>query len=82
MTDKEKHFLVGLLIATLFSLINPWLGFGLAVLAGALKEVYDYYQNSKYIKAGRAPIHGVEFLDFLATAAGGAIPLLLYLLVI
>ena len=54
--DKQLHLLCGFAIG-LISL-------PLAVLAGAGKEVYDYYHQDK---------HSVEFADFAYTACGGAI---------
>ncbi len=77
--DKEQHFLAGYCIANisngLFQLLLPkdmkhrvlvstLLGFGMSVLAGATKEIYDA-QNPK--------THTADINDFLATAAGGAI---------
>jgi hypothetical protein len=77
--DKEKHFLVGYGIANvsngIFQLLLPkdmkhrvlastLLGFGMSVLAGAGKEIYD----------ARHPLnHTADINDFLATSAGGAI---------
>ena len=49
----------------------------LVVVAAAVgKEVLDWLSNMRAVKAGLMPTHGVEFLDALATCAGGAVPLL------
>jgi cell division protein FtsX len=60
--DKKLHLIAGALIcfvgAILFG-IN--VGFGLAIFAGIVKEVYDHF----------TPGYQVEFLDFIATFAGG-----------
>lgn len=37
-------------------------GFVICLLVGALKELYDYFNQDR---------HSVEFLDFLATCVGG-----------
>lgn len=77
--DKEQHFLAGYCLANvsngLFQLLLPkdmkhrvlvstLLGFGMSVLAGAGKEIYDA-QNPK--------THTADINDFMATAAGGAL---------
>lgn len=58
--DKVLHFGVGFVISLVMSLIDPWLGFLAAVMAGLAKEFYD--------RTGRGH---VEFMDFWWTGAGG-----------
>ena len=60
--DKANHLAYGLAIFCIVGLVSPIAGLAAAVIAGALKEAYD--------STGRG---NVEFLDFVATAAGGAI---------
>jgi len=61
--DKGCHFIAGFIIALIASVIVGGLvGFGIAVLAGVLKEAYDQY---KY--------RGADFVDLFATVAGGAV---------
>ena len=66
--DKQAHAWACLAIMLGVSLFaNPLFGFGAALLAGALKEVWD----------GRG--HGTkDFWDFVATAAGAGVGLVLY----
>ena len=77
--DKVAHFCagtfigaVGLVLAIFFG-GNMFWPVGLAAAVGALKEVMDYMANQKALKAGLPKPHGVEFLDFAYTAAGGLI---------
>lgn len=88
MNDKVKHFIVGALAAFVASMLwvliarltgavraqDAWLVAILgAAIAGATKEVADWLDNR--IQPG---MHGVEFWDVAATAAGGvalALPL-------
>lgn len=65
MNDKLMHFCAGLLIALAVGWVfSPLVGLLAAWCAGAAKEFYDYLN----------PVgHSVEWLDFLATAAGGAV---------
>ena len=60
--DKRAHFVVGFLIAAIVGLVNPFLGFGAAALAGLAKELYD--------ATGRGT---PELMDFVYTVAGGAL---------
>jgi hypothetical protein len=56
--DKANHFIYGILIYTTLSLIHqPLTGLIVCILAGALKEVYDY------------PKH--DYKDFIVTVLGG-----------
>lgn len=84
--DKLEHLIVGALVAALgiaiavvaqaawpsFYKAHPW--FLAAILAGAMvgaaKEGEDRLDNLLMHARGEAPIHGVEWLDFLATMAG------------
>lgn len=80
--DKVKHFLFGAVLsvaglavwsatghagpgATLLSTFATALAFGLA------KEALDAWDNWQARKAGQEPVHSVDPLDVLATAAGG-----------
>lgn len=57
--DKRKHFIAGLVISILVGVFNPWIGLGVGILAGALKELWD--------KKG----HGApEWMDFVFTCLG------------
>ncbi len=76
--DKANHFFYGSLIflAALAIFRRPDAAYGLVVLAAVGKEALDKLSNMRAVKAGLLPTHGVEFLDALATCAGGAVPLL------
>ena len=76
--DKANHFFYGSLIflAVLAISRRPDVAYGLVVLAAVGKEALDKLSNMRAVKAGLMPTHGVEFLDALATCAGGAVPLL------
>ena len=76
--DKANHFFYGTLIflAALAILRRPDVAYGLVVFAAVGKEALDKLSNMRAVKAGLMPTHGVEFLDALATCAGGAVPLL------
>lgn len=63
--DKFIHFLMGYSVAATFA-FNPVVAIGCAVILAGSKELYDYILN-RYFGAQ----HGVEFLDFIATVAGG-----------
>lgn len=76
--DKANHFVYGAAIAVAVGLVASQLGLpvvicsvGAAAIVGVAKETLDYYQNWKAKKAGLTPMHGVEFMDFAATALGG-----------
>lgn len=60
--DKAGHLIAGLLVYCVAGLASPTAGLAAAAVVGVLKEAYD--------STGRGH---VEFLDFMATAAGGAI---------
>ena len=63
--DKLKHLLTGIGISLVFGvLFSPLIGLIAAAIVGALKEIiWDWL-----LKRGTP-----EFLDFLATALGGAV---------
>ena len=63
--DKFKHLLAGIGISLIFGVqFSPLIGLIAAAIVGALKEIiWDWL-----LKRGTP-----EFLDFLATALGGAI---------
>ncbi len=68
MNDKLMHLLAGVAISLLFGWLthDVLIGFTSALLAGIAKEVYDYYGNGTS-----------DFNDFIATAQGGAIGLII-----
>jgi hypothetical protein len=70
--DKANHFIYGLLIFGVVSLYSPLAGLIAAVVAAAAKEASDAYINYKATGSVFQGPHGFEFLDFLATSAGGA----------
>jgi len=63
--DKLKHLLAGIGISLVFGVqFSPLIGLITAAIVGALKEIiWDWL-----LKKGT-----LEFMDFLATALGGAI---------
>lgn len=83
--DKANHVVYGAVIALLATggavalqfvgVVVPavYVGVAVAALAGAIKEGADWLSNRAARLAGAQPTHGVEFLDFFATACGGAI---------
>ena len=81
--DKSHHFIAGALVGDVAAVAvilagHPEYAWGaalaLAMLAGAFKEALDWRDNH----LADAQVHGVEFMDALATTLGGvavAIPL-------
>lgn len=63
--DKQKHLLAGLALSILAGLfVYPLIGLATAAVVGALKEIiWDWL-----LKKGTP-----EFLDFVATVAGGVL---------
>ena len=63
--DKQKHLLAGLALSILAGLfLYPLIGLATAAVVGALKEIiWDWL-----LKKGTP-----EFLDFVATVAGGVL---------
>jgi hypothetical protein len=72
--DKANHAIYGSLIFLIGFAITRRMdvSYGLVVLAAVGKEALDWLSNQRSEK----PTHGVEWLDALATCAGGAVPLL------
>lgn len=60
--DKQLHTFAGFGIALVFGLWFPWLGLGLGVIAGGVKEYWDSRGNGC-----------VELLDFVFTIVGAGI---------
>jgi len=72
--DKANHVVYGAAIAAVLSIIlGPLPALLAAGLVGALKELADAVSNWQARRAGLVPMHGVEWLDFAATLAGGAL---------
>ena len=67
MTDKILHFMAGAFISVVVGYLTrmPILGFLVACVIGLIKEFWD-------IEHGTA-----EFLDFIATASGGFLVMLI-----
>ena len=61
-TDKQGHFIVGLLIYTIIHFISPIIGLGAVAIAAVGKEIYDYFHQDK---------HTPEIADAVATILGG-----------
>lgn len=79
--DKAKHFAAGVLVFLLAGAWMAWLGYpgvsrhtGLvaAVCVALAKEFADAVGNELARRDGRAPPHGVEFADVVATGLGAA----------
>ena len=72
--DKVKHVLVGCAISAPITALclyfgwNIWMGFVTASIVGVLKEISDSSNSNNE-----------EFLDFMATAGGGLLPVLAYM---
>lgn len=79
--DKANHVIYGALVALaalvmfhLFSVEHaPALALAVCATVGIAKEVVDYISNTLNLRAGRPAHHGVEFLDAVATVAGGVL---------
>ena len=81
--DKANHVLYGGLVFIVVAYLAAMIGHSTARarLAGLLaaaafglgKEARDWFANRKAVAAGEAPAHGVDGMDVLATAAGGAL---------
>lgn len=72
MNDKMKHLLAGLAISLLFGWLtrDVLIGFTSALVIGIAKEIYDYYGNGTS-----------EMNDIIATAQGGAIGLIILIMI-
>ena len=69
--DKKLHFLAGLIICILFSIINdPITGIGGAICAGIAKECYDDHIYG-----------GFDWQDMVMTWVGGCVGFTLFALV-
>lgn len=69
--DKTLHIIAGAIVALLGYALG-YDGFGFAVIAGILKEVYDFVQNTIAERKGLPHPHTVDFSDFMWTMGGGA----------
>ena len=72
MNDKAYHMVAGFIISMLFGWLahDALAGFTVALVAGVVKEVYDYFG------------HGTsELNDIIATAQGGAIGLIILIMI-
>ena len=69
--DKQAHFIGGFIIVAVVGFINLNAAMVLCMLAGVLKEAYDWKHPDK---------HTVEVLDCLMTWAGGAVALVAHLI--
>ena len=77
--DKANHVIYGaltvlLVILTCWLVGNPhWLLASLiaVVIVAVGKEAVDWLRNAKAREAGLPPKHGVEWMDVMATLAGG-----------
>ena len=72
MNDKLKHMIAGFIIAMLTGWLthDVLIGFSFALIAGVAKEIYDYFG------------HGTsELNDVIATAQGGAIGLVVLIII-
>jgi hypothetical protein len=79
--DKAQHLIAGTgayLCGVAFALLTHQskpaaMGLAVAVMAGAAKEGLDWLTNSRAMAAGQLVPHQVSWLDWLATASGGAL---------
>lgn len=80
--DKLGHFFYGSLVTTVVMCVTHSVFLSIGVCAGvaALKEFSDWWANYQAAKKDLPPPHGVEFLDWLATVAGGVAVILPWLL--
>jgi hypothetical protein len=77
--DKANHFIYGNAIAIVAVVATTFLapelrqfaGLATSSIAGVLKELADAALNYKVTGNWKTGPHGVEFMDALATAAGG-----------
>ena len=67
--DKKLHLACGFAICLASCLTIAKHALLITIIAGALKELYDYYNQDK---------HTVEFADFAYTVCGGAIAQAIY----
>ena len=70
--DKANHLLYGALAFNLaYPLTDALTGLAIVAALGVAKEISDWALNLRAEAQGRPAPHGVEFLDALATFAGG-----------
>lgn len=70
-TDKLLHFLVGFFITTVAATFLPlWIAFGIGVLCGMGKEVYDKLSYGKF-----------DYVDLVCTIAGSFMSGWLFLII-
>lgn len=77
--DKANHVIYGALVTLIalavFHMFNVQLATALALavctMVGIAKEAVDHIRNMINIGKGKPAEHGVEFLDAVATIAGG-----------
>jgi hypothetical protein len=81
-SDKLGHYFYGSLICSVIMCLTHivWLSLGVCAAVAALKEFTDWLANYKAAKQGLPPPHGVEFMDFVATTAGGVTVILPFLI--
>jgi hypothetical protein len=80
--DKLGHYFYGSIITSVvLALTNSvWIAIALCAVVAALKEYTDWTANNRAAEQGLPPPHSVEFLDFVATVAGGIVVILSYLI--
>ena len=64
--DKLIHFIVGAIMCAVVGVFNASYGIAISVVAGILKEVYDYYDYGNY-----------DYKDMLVTWLGGFVVFLI-----
>jgi hypothetical protein len=78
--DKANHVIYGALIALCGAIaavqlghpeLAGWMANGVALAAGAVKELTDWLANRAAAAAHLPPPHSVELLDLAATWCGG-----------
>lgn len=70
--DKGNHLLYGALIFNVaLPLTDALVALALVAVLAVAKEASDWLSNHRARAAGLPAPHGVEFLDALATLAGG-----------
>lgn len=48
--DKKLHLACGLAIAFIFGINSPWIGMTTGIVAGIVKEIYDYFDYGLFDK--------------------------------
>lgn len=76
--DKANHAIYGTVVFLVAALLvaragQPGVAHHIGLLAvataGVAKELLDRWLNRRAVARGQAPVHGVELLDIVATAA-------------